>query len=80
MEEDKVPVEKVIDDMLDPNGGMVSSAARDYYYRNYATEEERIIMDIMMDRESLILRNMIIVCSALCVIAIILGIVSECVR
>lgn len=76
MEEDKAPVEKVIDDMLDPNGGMVSSAARDYYYRNYATEEERI----MMDRENLILRNMIIVCSALCVIAIILGIVSECVR
>lgn len=74
--EDKVPVEKVIDDMYDSNGGIVSSAARDYYYQNYATEEEKLIMD----RKSLILRNMIILCSALCVIAIVLGIVLECTR
>ena len=32
--------------MYNPDGGIVSMAARDYYYKNYATEEERIMMDI----------------------------------
>lgn len=38
--EDKVPIDKVLDDMYNPNSA-VSSSARDYYYLNYATEEER---------------------------------------
>lgn len=43
--EEKVPVLRVLDDMYNPNGGLVSLAARDYYYENYATEKERKEMD-----------------------------------
>ena len=39
-----VPVEKVIDDMYS-DSGIISEAAIDYYYENYADEEERIQMD-----------------------------------
>lgn len=47
MDEDewKVPLDRVLDDMYDPNGGPVSWAAREYYYKNYATDEEREAMD-----------------------------------
>lgn len=45
MDEEKVPVTKVLDDMYNPNGGLVSQAAREYYYKNYATDEEREAMD-----------------------------------
>ena len=41
---DKVPLEQVLDDMYDPYSA-VSGAARDYYYSEYATEEERKAMD-----------------------------------
>ena len=44
-EKEKIPVTKVLDDMYDPNGGLVSWVARDYYYENYATDYERKIMD-----------------------------------
>lgn len=43
-EQDKVPVERVLDDMYNPYSG-VSSAARDYYYINYASDVERKEMD-----------------------------------
>lgn len=43
--DEKVPLSKVLDDMYNPDGGLVSIAARDYYYRYYATDEERKIMD-----------------------------------
>lgn len=43
--EEKIPIEKVIDDMYNPNGGMVSEMARDYYYMNYASPEEQKWMD-----------------------------------
>lgn len=36
-----VPVQKVLEDMYNPDGGLVALAARDYYYQNYANEEER---------------------------------------
>lgn len=36
-----VPVQKVLEDMYNPNGGLVALAARDYYYQNYASEAER---------------------------------------
>lgn len=45
MENEKIPVTRVLDDMYDPNGGPVSWAARDYYYENYATDYERKVMD-----------------------------------
>lgn len=44
-DDEKIPVDKVLEDMYNPNGGPVSWAARDYYYREYATEEERREMD-----------------------------------
>ena len=40
-----VPVQKVLEDMHNPDGGIVALAARDYYYQNYANEEERKNMD-----------------------------------
>lgn len=43
--EEKAPISRVLDDMYNPDGGMVSLAARDYYYVNYATEKERKEMD-----------------------------------
>lgn len=43
MDECKVPVENVIDDMYSDSA--VSSAARDYYYTNYATEGEKAEID-----------------------------------
>lgn len=42
---DKIPIEQVLDDMNNPNGGIVSYAARDYYYLTYATPEEKKKMD-----------------------------------
>lgn len=41
---DLIPIERVLDDMCSDISG-VSSAARDYYRMNYATEEEKIEMD-----------------------------------
>lgn len=40
-----VSVQKVLEDMYNPDGGLVALAARDYYYQNYASEEERKSMD-----------------------------------
>lgn len=40
-----VPVQKVLEDMHNPDGGLVALAARDYYYQNYASEAERKIME-----------------------------------
>lgn len=42
--EGKVPVSKVLDDMYSDKG-MISLAARDYYYQNYASEAEKEEMD-----------------------------------
>ncbi len=40
-----VSVQKVLEDMYNPIGGLVALAARDYYYQNYASEAERKIME-----------------------------------
>lgn len=40
-----VPVQKVLEDMYNPDGGLVALAAKDYYYQNYANEAERKIME-----------------------------------
>lgn len=53
--EEKIPVEKVLDDMYNPNGGIVAWSARDYYYDNYATDEEKA----EMDREDRISNNIL---------------------
>jgi hypothetical protein len=38
-----IPLEQVLDDMY--SNGYISSAARDYYYFNYASESEHLKMD-----------------------------------
>lgn len=43
-EKNKIPVHKVLDDMYQDKG-LVSLAARDYYYLNYATESQKAEMD-----------------------------------
>lgn len=40
-EEHLVPLQKVMEDMDNPDGGMVSIAAKDYYMLHYASDEER---------------------------------------
>lgn len=64
MDEEKVPVEKVIDDMYSDNA--VSNAARDYYYANYATEGEKA----EIDREKRVENIVAIVIWAIIIIAV----------
>lgn len=40
-----VPLNRVLCDMNNPDGGYAAMAARDYYYKHYATEKERKTMD-----------------------------------
>ncbi len=44
-ESDLVPLNQVLCDMHNPDGGYAAMAARDYYYKYYATEKERKAMD-----------------------------------
>lgn len=60
--EELVPIEKVIDDMYQDKG-LVSLAARDYYYLNYATELEKAEMDFE-DK----IQNIISICLFSCVL------------
>lgn len=46
MDDEKIPVEKVLEDMYSPEGGPVSWAARDYFRTYYATDEEKKLMDL----------------------------------
>lgn len=59
-EEEMIPVEKVLDDMYSSNG-MISSAARSYYYIHYATEEEKQ----QMDREDKIEKIVSVLCTGI---------------
>ena len=43
LEDKKVPLEQVLDDMYNNSG--VQYEARQYYYKHYATDEERQMMD-----------------------------------
>lgn len=54
MEENhKIPVEKVADDIPNPDDCLLSMAAREYFYTYYATAEEREKID-REDKHSLI--------------------------
>ena len=68
MDNDKIPIERVLEDMHNPNGGVVSWAARDYYYQNYATPKERK----RMDREDKI-QTIFAILIAICFLVIITG-------
>lgn len=50
-----IPLEKVLEDMYNPDGGIPSIAAKDYYYQHYASKEEikkhqrnELIIDIIV--------------------------------
>lgn len=45
MDEELIPVDKVLEDMYNPDGGIVAIMARTYYYDFYATPEEQKEMD-----------------------------------
>lgn len=68
MEDDKIPIEQVLEDMHNPNGGLVSWAARDYYYLNYASPAERK----RMDREDKV-QTIFAILIAICFLVIIVG-------
>ena len=67
-----VPVEKVLDDMYSDKA-MVSSMARDYYYENYADDEEREQMDFE-EKVANVISTLIVVGFA---VIMILGLVNE---
>lgn len=69
--EELVPIERVLDDMYNPDGGMVADAARSYYYEHYATEAERM----MMDHEDKVSQTVACVIMGLYAISVIAGIV-----
>lgn len=45
-ESELVPRQQVLCDMNNPDGGFAAMAAKDYYYKHYATEKERKAMDL----------------------------------
>lgn len=75
MDDEKIPVDKVLKDMYNPNGGPVSWAARDYYYREYATEEEKHAMD-REDRQVAIGSAVFYVLSILLIVFTVIQVVS----
>lgn len=44
-EPELIPIQQVLCDMSNPDGGIAACAARDYYYQHYATDKERKTMD-----------------------------------
>ena len=71
MKEEKVPVEQVLDDMYGDKGP-ISWAARDYYYKEYATPQERESMDKEDKAETFFAFSFLIVLVALIVVSIII--------
>lgn len=67
----EVPIGTVIEDMCHPDGGMISSAARDYYYLHYACKDLQNQIDDIDVREQRILS----VLKSLCIILIMVIIV-----
>lgn len=75
MNEEKIPIEKVLEDMYNPNGGQVAMSARDYYI-HYATNEEKRMMDIEDDIRFIIgclLLLFFVVGTVICTIDYIIG-------
>lgn len=79
MEEEKlVPLEKVIEDMGNPDGGMVSYAATDYYYTNYLYQlEEDQKEKELQEMHSKILKRLAITVVILLIITVALAIFNE---
>lgn len=51
MDQDKIPVEEVLEDISDPNGGIVSSAAKDYLEINYMKKDYNTVKKMIKDAE-----------------------------
>ena len=68
-----VPIEQVLDDMYNPNGGLISWAARSYYYENYADKEEKYLMDIEDRNDQIVSSCFVIVFIGLIVVSIVGG-------
>lgn len=66
---DEVPVETVVDDMCNPDGGIVYYAASDYYYCHYANKILPEQIDDIDARERRILPMLKRLCVALIVLA-----------
>lgn len=69
--EEKVPITQVLDDMYGDKGP-ISWAARDYYYINYASPEERQLMDAEQKFENIFSKVFIAFCALVFVAAVIL--------
>lgn len=66
---EKIPIQQVIDDMYNPDGGLVSLAARAYYYNTYATPEEQKEMD-REDKVQIILSLIFVIVLVTCVVVL----------
>ena len=72
----QVPISHVLEDMGNESG-LISSAARDYYYKYYADEVERAAMDEEDRISDLLLHIAIILIALVFVSGIIAGIISS---
>ena len=68
-----VPIEQVLDDMYNPNGGLISLAARSYYYENYANKEEKYLMDIEDRNVQIVSSCFVVVFLGLIVVSVVGG-------
>ena len=75
-EDEEVKKLQCIECMYSENG-IVSSAARDYYYNNYATEEEREKMDREDRMYDIIGTIVAVTVYAFMIIALIVGIIQS---
>lgn len=75
--ENHVPIEKVIDDMY--SDGVISSAARDYYYIHYASKEEKETIDFEKKLEKIIACIAVTAAIISCVSVILQALFSGCI-
>lgn len=74
--EDLVPLEKVLEDMNNPDGGIPASGARAYYYMYYASDKERVQMDFEDKITSMIGKVIAMLFLSGTVFAIVMGILE----
>lgn len=72
----QVPISHVLDDMCN-DSGLISSAAREYYYKYYADDAERAEMDEEDRMSDLLLHIAIILIALVLAGGIITGIISS---
>ncbi|MDE7347144.1 MAG: hypothetical protein K2N48_10465 [Muribaculaceae bacterium] len=65
--DDLIPLNQVLSDMSNPDGGMAACAARSYYYEHYATDEQKAKMDKDERRNTILIAVFSILLSAILV-------------